>query len=50
MSYIVIECHGGVDYAFIVQDERTGDNKSFATMEEAQAEANECHDGKVVQI
>ena len=47
MSYIVIEKHGGWEYASIVTDEN-GDNKLFDSLEEAQAEANECQDGFVV--
>lgn len=47
--YIVIETHGGPEYAAIVTDEN-GVNKVFDTIEEAQAEADDCQDGKIVEI
>ncbi|MBP8982252.1 MAG: hypothetical protein KBG19_04375 [Bacteroidales bacterium] len=47
--YIVIETHGGPEYAAIVTDEN-GVNKVFDTIEEAQAEADDCQDGKTVEI
>lgn len=45
--YIVIEKHGGWEYAAIVTNE-DGSNKIFDTIEEAQLEADECQDGIVV--
>jgi len=45
--YIVIEKHGGWEYAAIVTD-RDGNNRIFDTIEEAQKKANECQDGIVV--
>lgn len=47
--FLVIEAHGGPEYAVIVTDEE-GNNKVFDTPEEAQAEADECQDGKVISI
>ncbi len=47
--YIVIEAHGGAQYATIVTNE-DGENKVFDTQEEAQAEADDCQDGYVVEI
>ena len=47
--YIVIEKHGGAEYAAIVTNEE-GQNLVFDTKEEAQAEADDCQDGIVVQL
>lgn len=47
--FIVIEIHGGPEYAAIVTDEN-GNNKVFKTIEEAQAEADDCQDGKIIEI
>ena len=47
--YIVIEKHGGAEYAIIVTNEQ-GENKIFETIEKAQAEADECQDAIVVKI
>lgn len=49
MSFIVIECHGGPEYAAICTDEE-GNNLVFDTLEQAQKEADDCQDGKVVEI
>lgn len=46
-QYIVIEKHGGWEYAIVVTNE-DGTNKIFDTIEEAQIEANDCQDGIVV--
>lgn len=48
-QYIVIEKHGGAEYAIIVTNE-DGTNKVFTDIEEAQAEANECQDGVVIPL
>lgn len=48
-SYIVIETHGGALYAIICTDE-DGNNLVFDTHEEAQAEADQCQDGIVVEL
>ena len=47
--YLVIEAHGGPKYAAIVTDE-DGNNKEFDTREEAQAEADQCQDGIVIEL
>lgn len=47
--YVVIEKFGGAEYAAIVTDEE-GNNKVFDTFEEAQAEADDCQDGIVVEL
>jgi hypothetical protein len=49
MSYIVIEKHGGPEYAIIATDEN-GNNLVFETPEEAEKEAGDCQDGLVVCI
>jgi hypothetical protein len=49
MSYIVIETHGGAEYAIIVTDEN-GENKVFDDKSEAEAEAANCQDGIVVEL
>lgn len=49
MSYIIIERHGGAEYAAIVTDQ-DGNNQVFDSYEEAQHEANDCQDGLVVEI
>lgn len=48
-TYIVLECHGGPEYAIVVTDE-DGNNKVFTSYEEAQKEADDCQDGLVVEI
>ncbi len=47
--YIVIECHGGPEYAIIVTDEN-GNNKVFNTYKEAKKEADDCQDGLIVVV
>ena len=47
MSYIVIETHGGAEYAIIVPNE-DGGNKVFDEL--AEAEATDCQDGVVVEL
>lgn len=47
--YIVIETHGGAEYACIQMNE-DGSNMVFDTEEEAQIEAAECQYAIVVQI
>jgi hypothetical protein len=49
MSFIIIEAHGGPEYAIIVTDP-DGNNLVFDTYEEATAEANECQDNLIVEI
>ena len=48
-TYIVLECHGGPEYAIVVTDE-DGNNKVFTSYKEAEKEANDCQDGLVVEI
>lgn len=48
-TYIVLECHGGPEYAIVVTDE-DGNNKVFTSFAEAQKEADDCQDGLVVEI
>lgn len=49
MQYIVIELHGGAEYAAIVTDEQ-GNNKIFDSLEDANAEASECQQGIVISL
>ena len=49
MKYIVIETHGGPEFAAIVTNE-DGTNKVFDTLEEAVTETEDCQDGIVVII
>lgn len=49
MRYIVLETHGGPEYAIVVTDE-DGNNKVFGNLEEAQKEADECQEGVVVEV
>jgi len=49
MSFIVIESHGGAEYAIICTDEN-GNNLVFDKREEAEAEAADCQDGVVVEL
>jgi hypothetical protein len=49
MSFIVLETHGGAEYAIVCTD-TDGNNLVFDTREEAEAEAADCQDGIVVEI
>ena len=49
MSYIIIEKHGGPEYAIIVMDTE-GNNLVFDDLEEAEAEAADCQDGVVIEL
>jgi hypothetical protein len=49
MSYIVIECHGGAEYAAIVTDQN-GNNQVFENREDAEVEAVDCQDGLIVEL
>lgn len=49
MSYIIIEAHGGAEYAIVCTDEN-GNNLVFDDLEAAEAEAVNCQDGRVVEI
>ncbi len=47
--FIVIEKHGGAEYATIVTNEN-GENKIFDNLNEAQTEADDCQDGIVIKL
>ena len=49
MSFIVIEVHGGAECAIICTD-HDGNNLIFDNREEAEAEAADCQDGRVLEI
>ena len=49
MRFIVIETHGGPEYAIVVTDE-DGNNKVFDTRQEAEAEAADCQAGIVIGL
>lgn len=49
MSFIVIETHGGEECAIVCTDEN-GNNLVFDNWEEAEAEAADCQDGRVLEI
>lgn len=49
MSYIIIEGHGGPEYAIIVTDQ-DGNNLVFENIEEAEKEAADCQDGLIVEL
>ncbi len=47
--FIVIETHGGPEYAIIVTD-KDGNNKVFDDYNKAKREANRCQDGIVIEL
>jgi hypothetical protein len=49
MSFIVIETHGGPEYAAIVTD-KDGNNLVFDFRDDAEEEAADCQDGLVVEL
>jgi len=49
MSFIIIETHGGAEYAIIVTD-LNGNNLVFENRAEAEAEAVDCQDGLVIEL
>lgn len=49
MSYIIIETHGGAEYAIIVTD-TNGENLVFKTLEEAEKKAAGCQDSVIVEL
>lgn len=49
MAFIVIETHGGAEYAIIVTGQ-DGHNLVFDTPQEAQVEADDCQSGIVVEL
>ncbi len=49
MSYIIIECHSGAEYAIIVTDQ-DGNNLVFENYEDAETEAADCQDGLIIEL
>jgi len=49
MSFIVLETHGGAEFAIVCTD-TDGKNLVFETREAAEAEAADCQDGLIVEI
>ncbi|MFD0792016.1 hypothetical protein ACFQZX_00225 [Mucilaginibacter litoreus] len=49
MSFIIIETHGGPEYAAVVTD-ADGNNLVFENREDAEAEAADCQDGLIIEI
>jgi hypothetical protein len=49
MSYIIIETHGGAEYAAIVTNQ-DGNNLVFESRDDAEAEAADCQDGLIVEL
>jgi hypothetical protein len=49
MPFIVIEKHGGPEYAAIVTNE-DGENLVFYDEDSAQKEADDCQDGIIIEI
>lgn len=47
--YIIIETHGGPQYAIIVTDQ-DGNNLVFETREDAETEAADCQDGIIIKL
>ena len=49
MNYIVIETHGGAEYAVIVTD-KEGQNKVLDELVDAETEAADCQKGIVIEL
>ena len=49
MNYLIIETHGGPEYAIIVTD-KEGNNLVFDTYLDARQEASDCQTGIVIEI
>jgi hypothetical protein len=49
MSYIIIEKHGGPEYAIIVTDQN-GNNLVFENCEDAETVAADCQDGLIIEL
>lgn len=47
--YLIIELHGGAEYAYIITD-TDGSNMVFETEEAAQLEANNCHKPFIINV
>ena len=48
--YIIIECHGGAEYASILQEEDGSGNQVFETEVEAMVEAEDCQDPIILEV
>lgn len=49
MSYIILEMHGGPQYAVIVTD-TDGNNLVFDAIGEAEKEAEDCQDALIIDV
>jgi len=49
MEFLVIECHGGAQYAAICTD-TDGNTLVFDNRADAEAEASECQDGIIIEL
>jgi len=49
MCYIILELHGGPEYATVLTDQN-GSNLVFESREDADDEAADCQDGIVVEL
>lgn len=49
MAYIILELHGGPEYAAICTDP-DGNNLVFNDYAEAEKEVDDCQDGRIVEI
>jgi uncharacterized protein YrzB (UPF0473 family) len=49
MSFILIETHGGPEYAIIITDP-DGNNLVFENLAEAEQEAADCQDAVIVEV
>jgi hypothetical protein len=49
MSFIIIETHGGPEYAIIVTD-TNGNNLVFDERSEAEKELADCQDGLIIEL
>ncbi|WP_295715791.1 hypothetical protein [Mucilaginibacter sp.] len=49
MSYIILELHGGPEYAIIVTDQ-DGNNLVFENYADAVTEAADCQNGLIVEL
>lgn len=47
-EYIVIETHGGLEYATIVMNEEDGTNKVFNNLKDAITEQSDCQDAIII--
>jgi len=47
--FIVLEMHGGPEYAIVVTDE-DGNNKVFDNKKDAEVEAMDCQDAIIIEV